>query len=114
MDRSQAAEFYTAAKNLKQQIDAMKVCDESNMGDLLKALAELYLKALYLPMYKLQDLRNHPFRKEISHHAFYNEHCQKVNFKSKKYYHEFFDPYDEKSAYPYRDKFRTANSCKYR
>ena len=99
MECSQAAaEFYAAAKNLNRQIDAMKVCDESNMGELLKALAELYLKALCLPMDKLRDLRSAPFGKEISHHAFYNEYCRKVDFKNKAHYHEFFDPYDARSA----------------
>ena len=99
MDRLQtAAEFYAAAKNLKQQIDAMKMCDESNLENLLKALAELYLKALCLPLYKLRDLRNRPFGKEPSHHALYNGYCRKINFKGNTHYHEFFDPYDAESA----------------
>lgn len=51
-DTEVAEEFYKAAKRLINQIERVRVYDETNIMDFMRAVTDLYSKALYLPNYR--------------------------------------------------------------
>ena len=100
-------EFYEAAKNLWEKADSIKVCDENNVEELLKALVVLHLKALYLPNFELRNSDDLPdsevarINSVLKMKILYRRRIgcvPKIEFKSKEHYHEFFDSYDAGST----------------
>lgn len=98
-------EFYEVSKRFCEQIDKVRTYDEKNIGNLLKVLSELYLKALYLPDYntiepmeraEMRKLLDDAEREENAEGG--HKHNQGLEFGKFKYYSECFNPYEDTEA----------------